>query len=119
MSTEAISRDQARELFAKSGLTYSVLSPERMRILRGKINERMVSSGVIGGTFRCRQRATIRDGYAEIRCKASYFDNREAITFNTDGFIGFAGWADSDNVQPILQGFTDWLKEMAPCPITP
>ncbi|MBF8720226.1 hypothetical protein [Pseudomonas guariconensis] len=114
MSTEALSRDQARELFAKSGLTYRVLSPESMRSLRAKINERMIASGLMKGALRCRQRATIRDGYAEIRCKASYFDNREAITFNTDGFIGFAGWADNDNVQPILQGFTDWVKEMAP-----
>lgn len=116
MSTEAVTRDQARELFAKSGLTYSVISLESLRSLRAKINQRMIASGAIGGTLRCRQRATlrVRDGYAEIRCRASYFDNREAVTFNTDGFIGFAGWADKDNVQPILQGFSDWVKEMAP-----
>ncbi|PLP86826.1 hypothetical protein CYD26_22640 [Pseudomonas sp. FFUP_PS_473] len=114
MSTEAISRDQARDLFAKSGLTYSVLSPESMRSLRAKINERMVDSGVMNGALRCRQRATLRDGYAEMRCKASYFDDREAITFNPDGFIGFAGWASDGNVQPILQGFAAWVKEMAP-----
>ena len=102
-----------RELFARSGLAYSVLSPQSMRSLRAKINERMIASGVMKGTLRCRQRVTVRDGYAEIRCKASYFDNREAITFNTDGFIGFAGWADNENVQPILQGFTDWVKDMA------
>lgn len=116
MSTKAISREQARELFAKSGLTYSVLSPESMRSLRAKINERMVASGVMGGTLRCRQRAIVRilDRYAEIRCRASYFDNREAITFNRDGFIGFAGWAGDENVQPILQGFSDWVKAVAP-----
>ncbi|MEG0969124.1 MAG: hypothetical protein RSG92_27540, partial [Pseudomonas sp.] len=109
-----ISRDQARELFAKSGLTYSVVSPESMRTLRAKINEQMVASGVMQGALRCRQRATVRDGYAVIRCKASYFDDREAITFNPDGFIGFAGWASDGNVQPILQGFAAWVKEMAP-----
>ena len=114
MSTEAISRDQARELFAKSGLTYSVLSPENMRSLRAKINEQMVASGVMHGALRCRQRAIVRDGYAVIRCKASYFENREAITFNPDGFIGFAGWASDGNVQPVLQGFAAWVKEMAP-----
>jgi len=114
VSTEAITRDQARELFSKSGLTYSVLSPESMRSLRTKINDHMVTSGVMNGALRCHQRAKVRDGYAEIRCKASYFDSREAITFNPDGFIGFAGWASDGNVQPILQGFADWVKEVAP-----
>lgn len=114
MSTEAISRDQARELFGKTGLTYSVLSPESLRNLRGKINGQMVACGVMQGALRCRQRAIIRDGYAAIRCKASYFDDREAITFNPDGFIGFAGWASDGNVQPILQGFAAWVKEMVP-----
>lgn len=51
MSTEAISRDQARELFANSGLTYSVLSPKNLRNLRGKINEQMVASGSCKAPF--------------------------------------------------------------------
>lgn len=114
MSTATTTREQARELFAKSGLTYEVLTPGNLQKLRSHINGHMIASGAMNGAFRCRQRATVREGYAELRCKASYFDNREAITFNSDGFIGFAGWADADNVQPILQGFVAWMKEMSP-----
>jgi len=113
VSTATTTREQARELFAKSGLTYAVLTPANLRKLRSSINERMIASGALKGAFRCRQRAMIREGYAELRCKASYFDNREAITFNSDGFIGFAGWADAENVQPILHGFVAWIKEMS------
>ena len=39
---------------------------------------------------------------------AHYFANRECISFNRDGFIGFAGWADQGNVNPILRAFLKW-----------
>ena len=61
-----------------------------------------------------RDSTTIRDGYAELRCKAFYFESREAVTFNSDGFIGFAGWADEKSVQPVLAGFKEWIKRLTP-----
>ena len=109
-------RNAARAAFSAAGLTYDVLTPESMRRLRSLINERMKASGLILGTFRCRQRGVIKDlssgRYAELRCRADYFDSREAVSFNTDGFIGFAGWADDRNVQPILDGFKAWVGEL-------
>lgn len=109
-----LNRNEVRALFASEKLDYTVLTPKNMQRLRTLINEQMKASGCFKGTFRCRQRATIRDGYAELRCKAFYFDSREAVTFNSDGFIGFAGWADEKNVQPVLAGFKDWIKELTP-----
>lgn len=106
--------NEARALFASAKLDYSVLTPSNLQRLRTRINSRMVASGLIKGTFRCRQRAVVRPGYGEIRCKSFYFDSREAVTFNSDGFIGFAGWADETNVQPVLAGFADWVKDMKP-----
>lgn len=35
---------------------------------------------------------------------------RQAITFESDGFIGFCGWADSHNQKPFIDGFMEWLK---------
>lgn len=52
--------------------------------------------------------------YAAITVSGSYFDKREGITFNQDGFIGFAGWASSNNVKPFVDAFEkwlDWLRE--------
>ena len=110
-------RKGARQAFADAGLTYSALSPASMRRLRKLVNDRMKASGLIMGAFRCRQRAVVKatphGTYAELRCRADYFDDREAVTFNTDGFIGFAGWADDTNVQPILDGFKEWVAELA------
>lgn len=37
------------------------------------------------------------------------YSKREGISFNKDGWIGFAGWADSDNVRPFLDAFEEWV----------
>jgi hypothetical protein len=116
MSVHESMRNEARKAFKDAGLTYANLTPTSMQRLRILINDRMKASGLILGTFRCRQRGIVKETkwgrYGELRCKADYFDNREAITFNTNGFIGFAGWADNENVQPILEGFREWVREL-------
>lgn len=45
-----------------------------------------------------------------LTCSAYYFNRREAVSFNGDGFIGFCGWADSYNSQPIYEGFLEWCE---------
>lgn len=50
--------------------------------------------------------------WSEIRVDGPYFLNREAITFNPDGFIGFAGWASSDNVYPFIKAFEKWCDQI-------
>ena len=48
---------------------------------------------------------------AYIRVDGPYFEDREAISINPDGFIGFAGWADSRNERPFLVAFARWMDE--------
>ena len=43
--------------------------------------------------------------------KQALENGREAISFNSDGFIGFCGWADTQNSQPFLNAFRRWLTE--------
>ncbi|MDH5573541.1 MAG: hypothetical protein OEY89_17385 [Gammaproteobacteria bacterium] len=113
-------RDDARELFEKSGLTYADLTKSNIQKLRNLINLRMKESGVMDGTFRCKQRAKfcyLENGsirHAGLRCKSHYFDDRETVSFNPDGFIGFAGWSDDTNIKPILNGFKDWVESILP-----
>ena len=42
-----------------------------------------------------------------------YFTQREAISFNEDGYIGFAGWADQGNTNPLLRAFLRWCDDLA------
>ncbi len=37
-----------------------------------------------------------------------YFKKRQAISFEEEDWIGFAGWADSGNVQPFINAFAIW-----------
>ena len=53
--------------------------------------------------------AYVRDAY--IRVDGPYFEDREAISINPDGFIGFAGWADSRNERPVVCAVARWLDE--------
>ena len=112
-----MTRDQARELFEKSPLTYADLTRKNLQRLRNLINQEMKASDCLNGSFRCKQRPFIQDGgpdrfYAGVWCNAFYFEDREAISFNPDGFVGFAGWAGSENAQPIVDGFVLWVKEL-------
>ena len=117
MSDGQALRENARQAFKDSGFTYAVLLEGGMQRLRTHVHRRMKESGCMLGTYRCRQRGVVKETssglYGELRCRADYFDDREAVSFNTDGFVGFAGWADSENVKPVIDGFMDWLTEIS------
>ncbi|MBJ6722467.1 hypothetical protein I2750_19900 [Bacillus sp. PR5] len=100
-----LTRDMARASFKDAGLTYEILTPENVSELRRRIDQRMRASGLIRNTYRMRRTKVLR-------CKSYYFEDREAVTFNRDGFIGLGGWADDTNIQPILEGFLEWVQRM-------
>ncbi|MCW3783566.1 hypothetical protein [Defluviimonas salinarum] len=110
-----MTRDDARAYWAASGLTYADLTGHSLKGLRKIIDAALRSSGLIEGYRAAGAPRITRIGTgiaAEIYCRAYYFDRREAVTFNRDGFIGFAGWADEKNVQPILSAFRAWVDEL-------
>lgn len=121
-----LTADGMRALFAER-LTYADVTPNDVVALQGYLcveyarHDREAKS-------RMRMRPTYRKRF-EPRCETSeprgqghitsaylfvsgyYFDGREAISFNPDDFIGFAGWADGRNVQPFLRAFRRWVTE--------
>jgi hypothetical protein len=111
-----MTRDEARKHWAASGLTYAALTAESLERLRARIDAEMIASGLIDHTYRARESATLHEQpgnrWADIRCSAYYFEDRQAVTFEPTGFVGFAGWADEENVQPILAAFVDWVDEL-------
>ncbi|PHR58761.1 MAG: hypothetical protein COA47_10165 [Robiginitomaculum sp.] len=111
------SRDKARTLFKSKGLTYADLTRENVQELRYIINKKMMGSKLLDDSYRCRPRCQFQPDnaggfWAGIRCKSRYFGDREAVSFNRDGFIGFGGWADDKNVVPIVDGFEQWVNEV-------
>lgn len=113
MSYSAEPRNDARKAFADSGLTYADLSRDDLSRLRNTLNNALTSAATINGYKMERGIRMVNwpSGWAALKCQAYYFESREAVTFNDNGFIGFAGWADDGNVAPILEGFKEWVAE--------
>lgn len=110
-----MTRDEARAHWQKSGLTYDVLTKESVERLRKMLDKSMRESGLMKGSFRMRAtRNNLRGSsgrkIVELRCKAFYFEDREAVTIDTFYFIGFAGWADETNVQPLPNSYPQSIQ---------
>lgn len=113
MSAISLSRDQARAVWSGRGLTNSDLTAENLRLLQGMINQAMMDSGLLQGSYRASQRFSLgidaEIPWADLRCRSYYLEGRQAVTFERNGFVGFAGWADEYHVQPILIAFGKWV----------
>lgn len=115
--------DEAREYFAKKELSYKDVSDEDIYVLckyleqEYKISNRNGETSV--NTERLSKKVDIkRDEKGNlISCflyvNSHYFTRRECISFNRDGFIGFAGWADDGNINPIKRAFMRWCDYLS------
>ena len=111
-------REQAREYFKSCGLTYDDVTEGDIIPLIMLLNREIKISNKTGETsvntitlskkmlFTNTPKHTMKNCY--LYMNSHYFKERECISFNTDGFIGFAGWSDTKNVQPILRAFIQW-----------
>jgi hypothetical protein len=84
---------------------------DQITLLHGCIARRLITFDSMRGTYRVGNVVG-----RSIQVKSDYFDSREGVTFSysdsDSGFVGFAGWADNGNVEPILWGVIDWVKEV-------
>lgn len=109
-SNELLDRDEVRAIHDGSIPDFDQASE-----LRDMINRQMLDDALMDGTFHMCHPSTIRatETTVYLRCRSYYFDDRQAVTFEKKGFLGFAGWADSQHVQPILRGFVLWAEARA------
>lgn len=111
-------RDSVRLQYEKSKLNYSDFSSTdffKLRELVSKELDTFLDLKMKVTKHKKRHLTFTNDGaisHGGIRVKSDYFDDREAITFNREGFIGFAGWADSKNVQPFVKAFSKFINIM-------
>lgn len=115
--------DDARERFEQLGLSYDDVLEEDLMMLAARIAAAIgaarragsltVPSLRVSPVFEAEYR---EDGSVEccfIRCRSDYFEDRELVSFNRDGFIGLCGWADSHNAAPVVAAFCDWAAGLA------
>lgn len=111
--------DEARQSFIDAGLDYDALDDQKLRRLQQLVQEELSFHNEQHPDFimtctRMRFRHD-RDGgivSAALLADGPYFRGREGITFNGDGWIGFAGWACESNTKPFVNAFKRWVDTM-------
>ena len=121
--SEWITRNEAREHFEKCGLSYKSIRRYHIDLLRALLGKEFresrkhpdsndhVSPGLSDKTKFKRRAGKL--AYAFLTMNGDYFKDRECVSFNSGGFIGFAGWASDGNVQPVLRAFVKWCDLIA------
>lgn len=114
---------EARQYFRDKGLSYHDITEGDILSLLMLLNREIKKSNKAGETsvstmhmsskidMKKRTNGTIIKCFLYIN--SHYFTRREAISFNEDGFIGFAGWADQGNTNPLLWAFLRWCDDLA------
>lgn len=100
-------RDEARKLIDDAGITCENITESELYLLWLNISTAMDLSDCYKETMKMNNPPS-----KYMTCRTDQWNEREAISFNRDGFIGFAGWADSNNVKPFLEGVENWLSEL-------
>jgi len=114
---QRIRAQKLREKFKEHGFCYETLDEEHIQMLRIFISKeiktfdsdlRLNLSSQRKKDIKVLKRSGLQ--YAFIQVDGHYFSRREAITFNSDGFIGFAGWACDYNITPFVSAFDKWIN---------
>lgn len=117
------STNEARRYFTDKGLTYDNITEGDILILSmmlkkelkisNKTGETSVSTITLSKKIDMKKKTNGRIICCFLYVNSHYFERREAISFNQDGFIGFAGWADQGNTNPILRAFLGWCDYLS------
>lgn len=115
--------EEARQYFRDKGLSYHDIAEGDILSLLMLLNREIKKSNKAGETsvstmhMSSKINMKKRTNGTIIKCflyvNSHYFTRREAISFNEDGFIGFAGWADQGNTNPLLRAFLRWCDDLA------
>lgn len=128
---EYMTREEARSYFEANGLGYTNIKEEDVMILIDKLKNSLAlylkeggfhaeQMGMKVSRIRKKDIVCLKKGLkcAFIEIDGLYFKRREAVSFNSNGFIGFGGSLSDKNIQPVLKAFYEWcdyLKEKIEC----
>lgn len=117
---------EARDYFTNKGLTYADVTKVRfnklVEILQTYLDKRNQEQNNIVDTYKkdytykmdkcIYNKPTKKRPYmtAYIHVKVDNYSVREGISFNSDGWIGFAGWASTYNTILFTEAFKKWVN---------
>jgi len=114
--------EKARQCFKDKGLTYNNITEGDICVLAMLLNKSIktacknheMSVDTMRMSLKIKSKFTNNGELIEcyLYVNSHYFTQRECISFNKDGFIGFCGWAAGDNAIPILKAFCKWCDQL-------
>jgi len=104
-----MTNNEIRTLLASKNITTENVTLKQLMELHDILSEKLKGSNCFRGTFEMNP-LELDENSKYMTCKADYFESREAISFNRDGFIGMAGWASSNNIEPIRDAVIEWAE---------
>lgn len=118
-----MTNEEARAYFSDKYLTYADITSGDICVLVMILNkniklackrsEMSVSSMRISEKIKSKYTSNGKLIECYLYMNSHYFTRRECISFNKDGFIGFAGWAGTRNTKPIISAFIEWCDILA------
>lgn len=115
--TAVCTTNEARQYFTDKGLTYNDIKEGDVLTLVMLLNKHLKKANKDNETSAEMTLSSKVDIFKKsngsiskcfLYMNSHYFTRRECISFNTDGFIGFCGWADQGNTNPVLRAFLEW-----------
>jgi len=101
-----MNRDEAREVMKHNGITCNNITLGSIKRLRKILARHLCQSGIYESSAKLERLNKVK----LIEMKTNRWNNRECVSFNDDGFIGIAGWADDNNVKPIISALIEWAE---------
>lgn len=106
MFSDVILQAQVRTELELRGITRESVTQDDLDSLHQHLKKHLEESDAFNGTFRIDG----DKGSYGMTCSCEQWSGREAVTFNMSGFIGFAGWSSTRNIQPILAAVLEWAS---------
>ena len=120
--TPFCTNNEVRKHFIDCGITYSDITEGDILALVLRLNQEIKKSNQTGetsvNTMRLSKRISIKTNPngSILSCflymSSHYFEDRECVSFNRDGYIGIAGWADDGNSNPIRRALLAWCDDL-------
>ncbi len=101
-------RDHARNMIKEQGITPFNVSEYQISVLMNCLRKAFKSAPNYSGSMRLKNRKVTKF----LEMKTNQWERRECVSFNSDGFVGFAGWADDNNIKPILKAVGMWIEQL-------
>lgn len=109
---QEITPDACRATLGRHNITTDNITQDELLMLRKITSDILANSVIFNGNA---QLVPLDDPkhankWRYIKMRTDQWEGREAFSFNSDGFIGVAGWASTKNLQPLCQALCKWAE---------